>query len=161
MKKRKKIVLYNVLFPFWALFLLPWLPTWPILLAGNFLIDSVVLLFAMTYWGYPNRVKTWKSSILKIWVIGFVSDILGALLTFGLTYVLLALGGYYGDMLCFPVCQLLALPGIVLAAILISILNRLSFRRTPLEAGQIHKLCFALAVFTAPYTMLLPTEWFQ
>lgn len=161
MKRSKKIVLYNMIFPFWALFLLPWLPTWPILLAGNFLIDSVVLLLAMTYWGYPNRVRTWKSSILKIWVIGFVSDILGALLTFGLTYILLALGGYYGDMLSFPVCQLLALPGIVLAAILIRIWNRISFRRTPLEAEQIHRLCFALAVFTAPYTMLLPTEWFQ
>ena len=44
-----------------------------------------------------------------------------------------------------------------LAGLLIYWFNRrLSFRRTGLPAQTIHKLCLALAVATAPYTMLIP-----
>ena len=46
---------------------------------------------------------------------------------------------------------------IALAGLLIYWFNRrLSFRRTGLPAQTIHKLCLALAVATAPYTMLIP-----
>ena len=52
------------------------------------------------------------------------------------------------------------LPGIAVAGMLIYLLNRrFSFRRTALTAEQIHRLSLALAVFTAPYTMLIPSEW--
>ncbi len=149
---QKQTTLYNMIFPIWMLFLFPYFPTWLIMLAGNFLIDSLVLALAMGCLHYQDRKQVWKSSILKIWIFGFLSDILGALIVFGLYIVCDGLKG-------FPLDQVMALPGVLAAGVLIYFLNRFSFKRTQLEAGQIHKLCLSLAVFTAPYTMLIPVEW--
>ena len=57
----------------------------------------------------------------------------------------------------FPGATLYALPGVALAGVLLYWLNRLlSFRKTGLEKRQLHKLCLAIALFTAPYLMLIP-----
>lgn len=154
---KRQLRLYNVLFPIWMLFL------WPgvclILLPGNFLIDSLVLLLAMTALGYAGRKAVWKSAILKVWGVGFAADLVGAGITLGLMLLLDRLVPQWNTFL-FPGGQLLVLPGIVIAGVLIYLLNRrFSFRRTALTAEQIHRLSLALAVFTAPYTMLIPSEW--
>jgi len=44
--KKGQTKLYNVLFPIWMFYFLPTV-VWLILLPGNFLIDSLVLLAAM------------------------------------------------------------------------------------------------------------------
>ena len=130
-----------------------------ILLPGNFLIDSLVLLLAMTVLGYAGRKAVWKSAILKVWGVGFAADLVGAGITLGLMLLLDRLVPQWNTFL-FPGGQLLVLPGIVIAGVLIYLLNRrFSFRRTALTAEQIHRLSLALAVFTAPYTMLIPSEW--
>ena len=60
----------------------------------------------------------------------------------------------------FPGGMLCALPGLVLAGVLIYFLNRrFSFRKTGLDEGQVKKLSLALAIATAPYTLLIPIEW--
>ena len=77
---------------------------------------------------------------------------------------LAALGGVWAEALYgfwhplnFPGSTVFAIPGAALAGLLIYWFNRrLSFRRTGLPAQTIHKLCLALAVATAPYTMLIP-----
>ncbi len=43
--KNKDIKLYNVIFPFWMILLFP--SVWFIVLPGNFIIDSLVLLISM------------------------------------------------------------------------------------------------------------------
>ena len=43
--KKKDVKLYNALFPFWFLLLFP--QVWLIVLPGNFLIDSIVLIISM------------------------------------------------------------------------------------------------------------------
>ena len=43
--KKNGVKLYNVLFPFWMLILFPQM--WWIVLPGNFVIDSAVLLISM------------------------------------------------------------------------------------------------------------------
>ena len=43
--KKKDVRLYNVLFPMWMLVSLPMV--WYVVIPGNFLIDSLVLIIAM------------------------------------------------------------------------------------------------------------------
>lgn len=74
------------------------------------------------------------------------------------------LGGVWAETLYgfwhplnFPGSTVFAIPGAALAGLLIYWFNcRLSFRRTGLPEQTAHKLCLALAVATAPYTMLIP-----
>lgn len=48
----------------------------------------------------------------------------------------------------------------ILAGVLIYFLNRkFAFRKTGLAPEQIHRLALSLAIFTAPYTMLIPISW--
>ncbi|MGM9536780.1 MAG: hypothetical protein ACI3VN_00430 [Candidatus Onthomonas sp.] len=154
---KRQLRLYNVLFPIWMLFL--WPGVWLILLPGNFLIDSLVLLLAMTALGYAGRKAVWKSAIVRVWGIGFAADLVGAGIALGLMLTLDWLVPQWNTFRI-PGGQLLVLPGIAIAGVLIYFLNRrFSFRRTELTAEQVHRLSLALAVFTAPYTMLIPTEW--
>ena len=37
--------------------------------------------------------------------------------------------------------------------------RRFPFRKTGLDEGQVKKLSLALAIATAPYTLLIPIEW--
>lgn len=154
----KPVVLYNVMFPIWFFFLLPTY-LWLILLPANFAIDSLVLLVAVTAYHYRSNIKEsltiWKSSILKIWLIGFASDFVGAALIFAL-YTLLE-PRLSINLVLFPWTTLLTIPGVLLAGGLIYRLNRrFSFGRCALDPKQIRKLSLTLAVCTAPYTMLIP-----
>ena len=152
---KKEIRLYNILFPIWLFWLLPTI-VWLIILPANFAIDSLVLILAMKYKGLENRTAIWKKSILKIWGIGFLSDLLGAALIFGLMLLLEAAAPGW-DTFHFPGTTLLALPGAALAGVLIYFLNRrFSFQNCGLGPEQLRAVCLALAVFTAPYTMLIP-----
>lgn len=156
--KRRDTKLYNILFPSWMFYLWPTV-LWPILLVGNFAWDSVVLLGAMALWRWADKGQVWRRSILPVWVIGFLADFAGALLVAVLYFGTEALFQitlpftFPGGMLC-------ALPGLVLAGVLIYFLNRrFSFRKTGLDEGQVKKLSLALAIATAPYTLLIPIEW--
>lgn len=154
---KREIRLYNVLFPIWMLFL--WPSVWLIILPGNFIIDSLVLVIAMKALGYAGKKAVWKSAILPVWGIGFFSDLLGAGVTLGLMALLNQLAPQWNIYLI-PGGQLLVLPGILAAGVTIYFLNRrFSFRRTALSLEQVRRLSLALALLTAPYTMLIPTEW--
>ena len=167
MKRSKSVRLYNVLFPIWFLmYLFPsWLP--PVMLVFNFAFDTLVLALAARWQKIGGIRKLWRQSILRLWLLGFAADILGALLNLGIYFGIMALadlGGVWAEALYgfwhplnFPGSTVFAIPGAALAGLLIYWFNRrLSFRRTGLPAQTIHKLCLALAVATAPYTMLIP-----
>lgn len=154
---KNEVRLHNVLFPIWFFFVFPTV-AWKLLLPANFVIDSVVLLAAAARLGLekPQRRTVYRQSILPVWLIGFFSDAVGGALIFGLTF---AHGWLYlpGDIWRFPGTTLISLPGVLAAGVLIYWLNRtLSFRRSGLATATLHKLCLALAVFTAPYAMLIP-----
>ncbi len=157
MKKETK--LYNVLFPVWLMYLWPTV-IWLIIIPGNFLVDSLVLILAMSYFKFgQDRKLVWKKSILPVWLFGFLSDLMGAVLIYVLMCLLGAAAPQLNTFLS-PGGQLIALPGILLAGVLIYFFNRnFSFRKTDLTPEQIKKLSLALAVWTAPYTMLIPVEW--
>lgn len=163
MKKPTEIRLYNVLFPTWFLFYL--FPSWliPVMMAGNFLLDSLVFYLAARWQRIDHPFALYRRSILRIWLFGFASDILGALLNF-VVYVLLGVMGNAGlldvsawNPLLFPTATITAVPGVLLAGWLIYRFNRkFTFPRTGLAPEVSHKLCLAFAIATAPYAMLIP-----
>lgn len=148
--------LYNVMFPIWFFWLLP-TPLWLIILPANFVIDSLILYLAMRKCGLQGKLRIWKKSIWKIWGIGFLSDIIGAMLILGLYELFSEVLRVRWNLIFFPGTTLLSLPGVAVAGVLIYFLNkRFSFKKCGLDPAQVHRLSLALAVFTAPYAMLIP-----
>lgn len=73
---KHEMKLYNVLFPVWLLMFFPQILI-PVL-AGNFLIDSAVVLLVLRKLRGEWAWNEWKRSIFLVWGLGFVSDIAGA-----------------------------------------------------------------------------------
>ena len=145
---KKEVKLYNVLFPFWMLLLFPQM--WLIVLPGNFIIDSLVLLVSMAVLKIADKKQWYKKHILKIFLFGLLADIIGS------AYMLLMMIGFelgrMGDELH------LTIPALAISAVLIFVFNYLiTFRK----ADKVLRLKFALtfAIVTAPYTFLIPSCW--
>jgi len=123
---------------------------WLIVLPGNFIIDSLVLLVSMIALGISGKKQYYKKHILKIYAFGMLSDVIGA------GYMLLM-------MLCFEVGSMgdepyLTLPGLAISAVLIFLLNYfVTFRSDDKRRRVLLSLIFA--VVTAPYTFLVPSSW--
>ena len=148
--KKKDVRLYNVLFPMWMLMTLPTI--WYIVIPGNFLIDSLVLIIAMRVLNVEYRMEFYQRHILSVFFFGFLSDILAAVPMWLSMYFLEDLGGPYGDS------PLLTVPGVILAAALIWVFNYfISFRKCDKPLRK--KLALTFAVATAPYTFLIPSAW--
>ena len=73
--KTNEVRLYNLIMPIWLLVIFPaaWIPV----LAGNFAIDSVLLLLFLKLRKHDNIKEKWKKSIVKVWLFGMLSDIVG------------------------------------------------------------------------------------
>ena len=155
--KRKSTTLYNVMFPIWFFFFYPTF-LWLIILPVNFGIDSLVLWLSAKKQGIEDRKKLWKQSILWIWMIGFFSDFMGGLACLGL--VMITEHWLFSSMHYTLVQFVSGIPGVIIAGVLIYFLNQwLSFRKTDLTKEQIKKTALYLAIFTAPYAMLVPIYW--
>lgn len=145
---KKDIKLYNVLFPFWMLMLFPQL--WLIILPGNFIIDSLVLLISLRILKICERKQWYKTYILKIFAFGMISDIIGS--AYMLFMMLVFEVGNMGDELY------LTVPGLVIASVWIFVLNYcVTFKK--LDKKLRLKLALIFAVATAPYTFLIPSSW--
>lgn len=160
MMKRKETRLYNVVFPIWFL-VVAWpiftsyLPQLFLLLPINFLVDSLVVVLAAKAFRIPEIGRLWKKSVWKVWLLGFLCDFAGGCLIFLLCFLIE--GGISQNAIFFPFATLYALPGMALAGVLLYWANRkLSFRKAGLEEKQLHRMCLAIALGTAPYLMLLP-----
>ena len=157
MKKDNSIRLYNVMFPIWFFFFFP--IAWLLILPVNFGVDSLVLMLSARKQQVEDKKALWKKHILPVWGIGFLSDLIGAGLVF-LIYLAVAespLVDTWMNPVLFPGSVIMAIPGVILAGWLIYILNKkLTFRKSQLDLAVIRKLCLHLALWTAPYTMLIP-----
>lgn len=144
----KKTKLYNVLFPFWMLLLFPQL--WLIVLPGNFIIDSLVLLASLCILKISDKKQWYKKHIVKIFAFGMLSDIIGAAY---MLFLMLAFEvGRMGDELY------LTIPALIISAVLIFIFNyRITFKNAEKELRC--KLALIFAIVTAPYTFLVPSSW--
>ena len=145
---KKEVKLYNVLFPFWMLMLFPQL--WLIILPGNFIVDSIVLVVSMFCLGIQNKKLFYKDNILKIFGFGIISDIIGS--AYMLIMMLCMQVGKMGDELY------LTLPALAISAVCIFTLNYfVTFRKYDKITRT--KLSFIFAIITAPYTFLVPSSW--
>ena len=151
----KRLRLCNVLFPMWLFYLFP-TGVWLILLPANFVVDTLVLRWGMKRLRIADVTGLWRRSILRVWGFGFLSDLLGAGFILGLQ-LLIDAAGLPWNTFFFPGVTLLSLPGVVLAGFCIYGLNaRYAFAGCGLKWEQIRQLSRMLAVFTAPYAMLIP-----
>ena len=143
----KGVKLYNVLFPVWMLLLFP--QVWLVVLPGNFIIDSIVLILCMSALKINDKKSFYKRHVLKIFGFGMLSDFIGAL--FMLLAVVLEISKT-GDELYFTI------PATLISAACIYIFNYfITFKKT----GKItrRKLSLVFAIATAPYTFLIPLSW--
>ena len=145
---KKEVKLYNVLFPFWMLMLFPQI--WLIILPGNFIIDSLVLVISMYLLKLEEKKQFYKRNILKIFAFGILSDVIGSL------YMLLM-------MICFQLGRMgdelyITLPALIISAVLIFIFNYfVTFKKYDKKLKL--KLALTFAIVTAPYTFLVPSSW--
>ena len=168
MKKRSHR-LYNVIFPFWLILFWPTPPVILLTLFGNLAIDCLVVFLALLVLKHPARGSVLKRCGWKVWLFGFLSDLIGALwLALGMlgAWALEAGGaGWVSDfamaMTVNPFRHPLALAwtaiGVAIAGVCIYFLDRRVFRRTPeLDGRQSRVLALTLAVVTAPWLFLVP-----
>lgn len=144
--KNKEIRFYNILFPIWMLMLIP--TAWIAVLPINFIVDSLVILITMKAIGVKYKGKMYRKSILKVWIFGFVADMIGAGALLGAMYADI----FRGDEIY------ITLPAMLIAALFIFIFNyKISFKEYN-KATRL-KMAINLAIFTAPYTFLIPISW--
>lgn len=178
---KRPVTLYNIIIPVWLLFIFP--TVWPIMLAGNFGIDSLVLYLGMRRLDLGDKKAFYKKHILKIWGCGFLGDLAGVL------FLLLAV--FLGDWTRNPNLGdgtqsgfhtfiyenltnavsinpfsniwsfLWVSAAVALSAFCVYWLNyKLCYRNSDLEDGQKKFLARLMAIVTAPWLFYLPTEWF-
>jgi hypothetical protein len=145
---QKHTKLYNVLFPFWMIMLFP--QVWLVILPGNFIIDSLILIISMHLLKIEDKKTLYKKHILKIFGFGILSDIIGA------AFMLLMTAGFQvgvmGDELY------LTVPALIISSVLIYVFNyNITFKKV--DAKLRCKLSIIFAVVTAPYTFLIPSSW--
>lgn len=144
---KKDVKLYNVLFPLWMLLMFPQM--WLIVLPGNFLIDSLVLLICMMLFKIVEKKDFYKKSILKIFGIGLLSDAVGAICLF--ITVITEVWNFENELY-------FAIGGIIISAVLIFVLNYyITFKECDKKTRM--KLSLVFSIVTAPYTFLVPTTW--
>ena len=160
---------YNILLPIWLIIFFPsWL--WLILIPANYLIDRTVLMWSlgeMTEKGLFCRKHNWK-----ICLAGFAGDFAGVILLFALSQFMFGLDDYgipfiskAADGLMFdPFSNVLSfivvIAAIALSAVCIYNLDKSILIKAGLDIGQAKQSAKRLAVITAPYVYLVPSEWF-
>lgn len=166
----KDIKLYNVIFPIWFLMFFP-----PIIfatLAGNFIIDSLVIFvcfYVFKLADSQSNLKTfYKKSILKVWIFGFLADIIGAAIlfatgifgdSFGLSNKLISAINY--DPFNHTGAVIITIFAMLLSSFFIFLFNyRITLQNQILERQLRLKVALTIAIVTIPWTYLLPTKWF-
>lgn len=162
----KDIKLYNVVFPIWMLLFVP--PIILFTLIGDFIIDSLVVIACFFLFKLSNTsLKTfYKESILKVWLFGFLADIIGAAFLYLIGAGLLELPNKLSYAICYdpfsnPLAVIIILISMILASTFIFIFNyKITFKAIIEETKMRFKVSLAIAIITIPWTFLLPMKWF-
>ena len=179
MKKNTK--LYNMIIPIWMAFIYPWM--WIIMLPLNYIIDSLVFYITMKVLKLKQKKLIYKISILKIWIFGFISDFIGAVILFipliinnafnldvryktGLFYAIMdklmeVTLNPFDNIYAF----ILTTIAVLVSALFIYWFNCNFTLKKAVENNYINdiekrKIALSIAIFTAPYLFYLPTILF-
>ena len=174
MRKKQSVTLYNILFPIWMLVWIP-SPLWLLLIPLNFIIDYLVLYKSLP--ADAERSKNSSGSVprkvfcntyaWKICAAGFAADFIGSLFLFALFMMMDKYKSGYlktvSQALAFNTFAnagafLIMVLAILLAAYCIYRFDRYILKRAGLPEGQSKNSALWLAVVTAPYLFLLPSE---
>lgn len=163
---KKSIKLYNVIFPVWLLIFFP--PIILFVLPANFFIDLTVIVLTMKFLKMDNIKGIAKKVILKVWIFGFISDIIGSIFMF--------VGGvasgndWWQTNIAIPVMYspfssiwgfMWIVMCLLISAFFIYLFNyKVCFKKVTIADIEKKKLSLSLTIFTAPYLFLLPLEWF-
>ena len=151
---KRPVKLYNVLFPIWVLYFFP--QVWIITLPGNLLIDCAVLLLTLTALRHAGKKAVLRQLWWKFWLLGFLADFIGAAARAGGVWSDITRAFFTTPFRSLP-ALLFTLAGVALAGICIYFFDRRAMRGCVLltnrEKGHI---ALTMAVFTAPWTFLIP-----
>lgn len=153
---KKDVRLYNMIMPLWLVLAFPvmWLPT----LAGNFIIDSIVLLILLKIKKKENKKDIWKGCILKVWAFGMLADIIGGAVLVAISIFLEKIRRYEAsNAIIFnpwanPLSAVSVLFCMALSSVLIYLFDKkISFKKVFDDESD--RRCFALAfaVITTPW----------
>lgn len=163
----KEVKLYNVIFPIWFLLFFP--PVILFTLAGNFLIDSLVLLACFFIYKVSTTaidLKTfYMKNIIKVWLYGFLADFIGAVVLFTVSagdFKLpnCVISGINYDPYKNPIAVLILIIAMLISALFIFIFNYKSTFKDISDRKLRFELALTIAIVTMPWTFLLPTKWF-
>lgn len=156
----KEVKLYNIIFPIWLLIFFP--PIIFITLAGNFVIDSLVILACVSIFklavNSEERKSFYKNSIIKVWLFGFLADIIGAAILF----ILGILGEYFGlsyelvsaidfDPFSNPLAVMIIVFAMLVSALFIFLFNyKITFRELIKDNSVRFKVALTIAIVTMP-----------
>ncbi len=155
--------LFNVIFPIWFLIIFPM--SWIIVLPANYIIDSVIFLCSIKILKISNIKEMYKKCILKIWIVGFVADIIGSVIL--LIPQLLPQNEIFEDIIRASIANpfdnitgfLFVTFAFLLSAVVIYFLNlKYTFKKVDVDNKIKVKIAVILAVFTAPYFFFYPTN---
>jgi hypothetical protein len=145
-----------MIFPLFILMFFP--PLLFILLFGNLIIDGLVIWLTLV----ANKIKIDKyrlfGKILKAWGVGFIIDIFGALLLFGITYYIKDLPYFSWG---YPENVFWYLLVIVLCGFLIFLFNFMLFKKEVLDKKIRIRVGLFMGLITAPWTFLISSELFR
>jgi hypothetical protein len=160
---------YNLLLPIWLLIFFPsWL--WLLLIPANYLIDRIVLMWSLG--DMPEKGLFCRNHNWKICLAGFASDYAGAILLFAFNQLMFGMNDDVNSfiskaadgLMLNPFSNVLSLviviAAIVLSAVCIYKLDKSILTKAGLDIDQAKKSAIKLAIITAPYVYLIPSEWF-
>ncbi|MFZ5945300.1 MAG: hypothetical protein ACOYVD_14440 [Bacillota bacterium] len=152
-KSEKGLVLYNLIFPLWAI--LFFTPLILIPLIGNLIIDGLIIYFTLLFKKTRLKWQRLRVIIFKAWIIGFGSDLLGFMLLLFLSSNSI-INDYdpYADTLTI----LAYLFTIMVAGIMIFWLNYRVLIREGIERKTSLTAAIMLGILTAPWLFLIPTN---
>ena len=160
---KKDIKLHNILLPLWMIIFMPtWL--WLVLIPLNYLIDRVVLRWSLG--DMPDKGLFCRKHTWKICLAGFLSDLAGALILLAAALTLAHKGEKASDIagaiMMDPFSNLpgllIVVAGIAVSAVLIFFLDKWILRKAGLDPEQVKRSALRLALITAPYLYLFPSD---
>ncbi len=153
--------------------MLLWIPTWLWvgIIPGNYLIDRLVFTICAKKQKPELKQKYFRKHTWKLFLLGFAADFIGALFLLIPEIVSIFIDGIESDIQYSFVSAveynafsnifalLYTLVAIALAGFLIFIFDRAVILKTKeFTKKQAEKIALFMAIFTAPYLYLIPTN---
>lgn len=161
-QRHSHIILRNVIFPLWIMALVP--PFFFITLIGNYVIDSLIVWWTLRSTKLFATRGQWHKYIVKVWLFGFLADIIGAVVLWLLAEVIFwrywktlndtfNLYNAFDNLTTF----LITFTCMAISGLCIYGFNLWLGKRHHLPEPFRRRLALRMAVLTAPWLFLVPT----